>query len=138
MDANFEDQVNKVADVFKKGYSEDAAQALSQALTAMNHEQYKDFLSAVAEKAPRDACNWASLDLSQSNVHIWSKRDLSPDMVLVMPGQTLRQIAKNEDYQKNPSEERTKFEVSQWAKWNHIQDPNQIIAGKTLNIPQNL
>ena len=137
MDPRLESEVNKVAEVFQTDESRDAAAALSQALMPMNTEDYKDFLSAVAAKAPGESNLWSVLDLSGKDVHIWSKKDLSPDYVLVMPGQTLSQIARNEDYQPQ-SPERTKEAVQKWAEWNDIEDPNKLRAGQVLGIPQNL
>lgn len=133
---------DKVADIMNHAASPEAAAALSQALIPMNHEGYKDFLQAVQSKSESEDGGYPRnvLRIDGNNVHLNSTADLEPDFVIVMPGQTLSSISRSDIAEYAPAgtpitPQGVKDCVNEYAKVNHLEDPNKIIAGTALHVP---
>jgi hypothetical protein len=134
IDAGFEKQCEKVADVIEHGSSAEAAGALSQALLPMNHADYKKFLESVANKtAVHGSRN--SLDLSRNTVYLWSGSENQHNYVVVTPGKNLTAICKT-DFAPNPKNSEINTCIREYARLNHLKDRHELMAGSTLVLPE--
>lgn len=136
----FENESKKVADAFTHGTSEEAAEAISRALLPMNHKDYDKFLLSVAgmtgQTESRNQLALSINDKGHVEARIWASSDLQSDYVVVTPGLTLTGICK-EDLG-NPNQKQINKCIDQYAKLNKLEDPDFIMAGKTLIQPADL
>ena len=128
----------KVADKIMNGTSAEAAESLSQALLPMNHDGYNEFLQSVkGMTVPGHGKNILELDQKNNLARIWSRSDLQSDYLIVTPGQNLTKICKFDLSQQDEkvTQKAVNSCIDTYAKVNKLEDPNLIIAGKTLVIP---